>query len=231
MRAPAARPTGIVFHGRRDLPLVALTFDSNLTVGMERELDQHRVVSFDNVGVIDELDQMQVPATFFLTGLWIERYRDTARRLANDPLFEIASHSYAHRAFAPHCYDLGPVLPDALQVADIEHSEAVLHGLTARPTPYFRFPGGCYTPAALRAASTAAVLVVQYDLPSGDAFGHSVRAIVANVLNSARDGSIIVMHITGGNTAPLTADALPSIVTGLRARGFRLVRVSDLLAA
>jgi hypothetical protein len=39
------------------------------------------------------------------------------------------------------------------------------------------------------------------------------------------------MHVTGGNTAPLTARALPAVVVGLRTRGFQLVRVSALLAA
>ena len=47
----------------------------------------------------------------------------------------------------------------------------------------------------------------------------------------ARNGSIIVMHLTGGNTAPLTALALPAVVDGLRTRGFQLVKVSTLLAA
>jgi peptidoglycan/xylan/chitin deacetylase (PgdA/CDA1 family) len=72
---------------------------------------------------------------------------------------------------------------------------------------------------------------IQYDLPSGDAFGTSVGAIVRQTVNGAQHGSIIVMHITGGNTAPLTDQALPQIVTGLRARGFELVKVSDLLAS
>jgi len=38
------------------------------------------------------------------------------------------------------------------------------------------------------------------------------------------------MHITGGNTAPLTSYALPQVVAGLRQKGFTLVRLSDLLA-
>jgi peptidoglycan/xylan/chitin deacetylase (PgdA/CDA1 family) len=227
----AAEADGVVFHGRRDRPLVALTFDSNLTPAMVRELDHHQVVSFDNRAVIDELDQLHVPATFFLAGLWVERYPDEARRLAADPLFELASHSYAHRAFAPHCYDLGPPLAVDQMAPDIERSEALLHHFNGRVTPYFRFPGGCYTAAAVAAARTAGVVVIQYDLASGDAFGHSVNAIVRTVLSGVHNGSIVVMHVTGGNTAPLTDKALPAIVAGLRAKGFVLVRVSELLAA
>ncbi|HEV2309816.1 MAG TPA: polysaccharide deacetylase, partial [Acidimicrobiia bacterium] len=89
---------------------------------------------------------------------------------------------------------------------------------------------GCFDAGALRSIAPTGVTVIQYDLASGDAFGTSVPAIVRNVLNNTRPGSIIVMHITGGNTAPLTAYALPQVVAGLRQRGFTLARLSDLLA-
>jgi peptidoglycan/xylan/chitin deacetylase (PgdA/CDA1 family) len=215
--------------GRRDLPLVALTFDSNLTDYMIGELDRHKVASFDNIAVIDELDRLRVPATFFLAGRWMERYPDTTRRLAADPLFELGTHSYAHRAFTPSCHRLGTLAPDRM-AADVSHAEAVLRRFTDHPTSLFRFPGGCYDQNALAAIATVGVTVIQYDVASGDAFASSVQAIVDEVLRQARNGSIIVMHITGGNTAPLTNKAVPKVVVGLRARGFTLVPVSDLLA-
>ena len=225
---PTVAPGTVVTNGPRDRRQVALTFDSNLTDGMIQELDQHRVASFANVAVIDELDQLQVPATLFLAGKWIERYPDLTRRLATDPLFELGSHSYEHRAYHVPCYGLGG-LPVAQMAADVGHSEELLRQFTDRPTPYFRFPGGCYDAAALRATAGTGITVIQYDLASGDAFGTSVRTIVSNVINKAQNGSIVVMHITGGNTAPLTALALPYVVNGLRQKGFTLVRISDLL--
>jgi peptidoglycan-N-acetylglucosamine deacetylase len=223
-------PNGVVFHGSRARPLVALTFDTNMTDLMEAELDHHRVASFANIDALDELDRMDVPATIFLAGKWIERYPDVTRRLAADPLFELASHSYAHRAFHAPCYGLGRAMPAAEMAADVEHSEALLRSFTAAPTPYFRFPGGCYDDAALAAVAPTGVTVVQYDVVSGDAFGRSASVIVGNVVRNTANGSIVVMHLTGGNTAPLTAAALPPIVTGLRARGFTLVKLSVLLA-
>ena len=220
----------VIAHGPRDRPAVALTFDSNLTDAMIQELRTGRVASFANVAVLDELDQLQVPATIFLAGKWIEQYPDVTRRIAADPLFELGSHSYSHRAFHQPCYGLGTLrLPEMAD--DVNHSEALLRQYSTRPTPYFRFPGGCYDEAALRAIGPTGVTVIQYDLASGDAFGTNVNAIVRNVLTNTRNGSIVVMHITGGNTAPLTTLALPSIVNGLRQRGFHLARLSDLLGA
>jgi peptidoglycan/xylan/chitin deacetylase (PgdA/CDA1 family) len=74
------------------------------------------------------------------------------------------------------------------------------------------------------------VQVIQHDVASGDAFGTSVETIVRHTLTQTRAGSIVVLHITDGDTAPLPARALPAIVAGLRARGLRLVRLSTLLA-
>ncbi len=219
----------IVAHGRRDRPLVAITFDSNMTDGMLRRLDSGGVASYDDAAVVDELIRLRVPATFFLAGKWVLRYPAETRRLAANPLFELGSHSWSHRAFATPCYGLAPI-PTSAMAGDVRRSFAVLRQFTDQPVPYFRFPGGCYDTAALRAIASAGVTVIQYDVASGDAFGTSVDAIVRHTLAAVRYGSIIVMHITLAN-APLTPLALPRIVAGLRARGITPVRLSDLLAA
>ena len=224
-------PRGVVFHGSRDRPLVALTFDTNMTDQMLGELDRGTVKSFVNEDAIAELRQLDVPATIFLAGKWVERYPDATRSLADDPLFELASHSYSHRPFKAPCFRLGRALPVDQMAEDVDQSEQLLRQFTSEPTPYFRFPGGCYDQHALDAVAPTGVVVVQYDVVSGDAFGTSVSAIVDQTLRSAENGSIIVMHLTGGNTAPLTALALPRIVDGLRGRGLQLVKLSELLAA
>ena len=230
LASPARAPwPEVVFHGPRDRPFVALTFDSNLTDAMIRELDTKRVASFANMEAIDELETLQVPATLFLSGEWMERYPELTRRLAASPLFELAGHSYAHEAFAPHCFHLGTLRRDEM-ATDVARSEEVLRRFTERPTSFFRFPGGCYDGAALVAIRPARVQVIQYDVASGDAFGTSEKHIVGHTLSSVRNGSIVVLHITGDTTAPLTARVLPGIVEGLRGRGFTLVRLSDLLA-
>ena len=225
------KPVGVVFHGSRSQPMVALTFDTNLTDSMLAELDHGTVTSFANFDAIDELRRLRVPATIFIAGKWAERYPEVTRSLAGDPLFEVASHSYAHRAFKAPCYGLGAAMPAAEMAPDVEQSEAILRQFTDHPTPYFRFPGGCYDQAALDAIAPTGVVVVQYDVTSGDAFGTSANAIVEETLRQTTNGSIVVMHLTGGNTAPLTAEALPRVVEGLRARGLKLVKLSELLAS
>ena len=114
--------------------------------------------------------------------------------------------------------------------ADVEHSFAVLAPFGGHQTRYFRFPGGCYDGAALRAVAPAHATVVQYDDVGADPFASDAAGITARVLRQAHDGAIVVLHITQAN-APRTADALPAVIDGLQARGYRLVTLSDLLGA
>ncbi|HZS21066.1 MAG TPA: polysaccharide deacetylase family protein [Pseudonocardiaceae bacterium] len=215
--------------GRVEPPRIALTFDSNMTDAMVRLLATGKVNSYANVRVIDELQRSHTPATFFLAGKWVERYPDVTRRIAADSNFELASHSYSHRGFTAHCYHLA-ALPVDQMAADVERSFRVLAPFGGRQTRYFRFPGGCYDARALHAIAPAQATVVQYDIVGGDAFSNDPRLIINNVLRNAHNGGIVVLHITQAN-APRTAEALPTIISGLRARGYQLVRVSELLTA
>jgi len=229
---PGARPRGthpvVIFHGPRSRRQIALTFDSNMTDAMLRRLADGKVKSYANASVVDELQRSHTPATFFLAGKWVEAYPQLTRRIAADPDFEVASHSWAHEGFRGKCYGLGTI-GRAGMAADVERSFQVLGRYTDHATRYFRFPGGCYDAAALDAIAPVGCTVVEYDDVSGDAFGSNPARITADTVRNARPGSIVVLHITEAN-APETAVALPAIVKRLRAEGYRLVTLGDLLA-
>src|SRR5207249_6090015 len=125
---------------------VALTFDADMTDSMLYNLASGRVASYANVKVVDILEQRHIPATFFLTGEWALRYPDLTRRLAADPRFELANHSYRHQGFTANCYHLGQV-PANLMTDDVARTFGVVERFGGRQTRYFRFPGGCYDAA------------------------------------------------------------------------------------
>ncbi|NUR31447.1 MAG: polysaccharide deacetylase family protein, partial [Catenulispora sp.] len=215
-------------NGPRDRPRVALTFDGDMTVGMQERLRTGKTPSYDNTVLLADLRRLRVPATFFLTGLWIDTYPQEAKGIATDPLFEVASHSLTHRGFAGDCYGLGHV-PAEQMAAEVKAPFERLESVPgARTVPYFRFPGGCYDKAALRAIAPAGVTPIQWDVISGDADGASGDRIAATVLGKVRNGSVVVMHNSLGPAAH-TADAIVRIVEGLRAKGYEIVRVSDLV--
>jgi peptidoglycan-N-acetylglucosamine deacetylase len=220
----------VVESGPRNSRRIALTFDADMTPHMLRRLDTGETASYYNSALIFELRRLQVPATLFLTGLWMQRYPDVTRELAADPLFELGTHTWEHRAFTANCYSLAQV-PPAEMLEEVTRAQRLLEELAgSRATKLFRFPGGCYDAAALRAIASSGVTVIQFDLPGGDGFQQEPERIIRTVVDGARGGSIVVLHMNGGNTSPRTADAIGPIVAQLRARGYALTTVSGLFA-
>ncbi|MHC3450580.1 polysaccharide deacetylase family protein [Streptomyces prasinus] len=207
---------------------VALTFDADMTAGQgPRAAAGER---FDHPRLIAALRALRVPSTVFMTGRWAEEYPDQARSIGRDPLFEVANHSYSHYAFTGDCYGLPTLGRDRMR-ADVERAYTAFREVgVAHPMPYFRFPGGCYDREALKALVPAGVTAVQWDVVGGDAFATDADAVARQVLDGVRPGSVVVLHCTL-SAAPATERAVRTIVPELRRRGYRLVKVSDLIAA
>lgn len=207
--------------------VVALTFDADMTAdeGPRAADGEH----FDNPELIALLRRLKVPATVFMTGRWAEEYPSQARSIGTDPLFEIANHSYSHYAFTSPCYGLPTMETDAIR-GEVERAFGAIRKTGARNVvPYFRFPGGCYDGATLRALAPEKVTAVQWDIVSGDAFATDADAVAQQVLDGVKPGSLVVMHCTR-SAAPVTDEAVDQVVPELRKRGYRFVKVSELMA-
>ncbi|KOU36678.1 polysaccharide deacetylase family protein [Streptomyces sp. WM6378] len=206
--------------------VVALTFDADMTAdqGPRAAGGEH----FDNPALIADLKRMKVPATVFMTGRWAKEYPAEARAIGTDPNFEIGNHSYSHYAFKADCYGL-PVVPKDRTRADVEKATAQFKKAGVQnAVPYFRFPGGCYDDEVLRTLAPLKMTAVQWDVVSGDAFAKDANAVAEQVLAGVQPGSLVVMHCTR-SAAPVTDAALQRIVPELRKRGYRFVKVSDLI--
>ncbi|CAM5725981.1 lipoprotein [Streptomyces badius] len=206
--------------------IVALTFDADMTADQgPRAASGER---FDNPELVDLLRRLKVPSTVFMTGRWAEEYPAQAKAIGADPLFEVANHSYSHHAFSSPCYGL-PVVAKNAMTRDVERAFTAFRKAGVRNVvPYFRFPGGCYDDTALRALAPANVTAVQWDVVSGDAFATDADAVAEQVLDGVRPGSLVVMHCTR-SAAPATEAAVRRIVPELRERGYRFVKVSELM--
>ncbi|MDH2391077.1 polysaccharide deacetylase family protein [Streptomyces sp. HNM0663] len=218
--------TAVFERGAAAGKVVALSFDADMTAGQGPRAA--RGERFDNPGLIETLRALKVPSTVFMTGRWAEEYPDQARAIGGDPLFEVGNHSYSHYAFTSPCYGL-PTVDEGGMLQDVRRASAVFEEIGVRRTvPYFRFPGGCYDDAALRALAPAEVTAVQWDVVGGDAFATDPEAVAAQVLTGVRPGSLVVLHCTR-SAAPATEEAVRRIVPELRARGYRFVKVSELM--
>jgi peptidoglycan/xylan/chitin deacetylase (PgdA/CDA1 family) len=203
-------PNGLVTHGSRTRPEVALTFDAC-------EINS---AGYD-AGVVNDLLAAHAPATMFLGGKWMLDHSAATHALAQVPYFELANHSFNHPHFAR--------LTAAQINFEVTATQKILFALTGRVGHYFRFPYGEYTSAALAEVTSLGLTAIQWDDVSGDPSPKETTASeIAQVLRNVHDGSIIIMHMNGRGWH--TAAALPTIIAQLRARGFTLVTMSQLLA-
>lgn len=221
----AAEPTGTT-RAKTAAKTVALTFDADMTAGQGPRAA--RGERFDNPTLISSLRRLEVPSTIFMTGRWVEEYPFQAREIGSDPLFEVANHSYSHHSFTAGCHGL-PALGEKDKAADVERAFGAFRKAGVRQVvPYFRFPGGCYDRSTLRTLAPAGLTAVQWDVVSGDAFATDADAVAEQVLAEVRPGSVVVMHCTM-SAAPVTDEAVRTIVPALRERGYRFVKVSELM--
>jgi peptidoglycan/xylan/chitin deacetylase (PgdA/CDA1 family) len=216
----------LIEHGPRDRDAIALTFDADLSrllpalSGADRARPHREILAL--------LRASRVPATLFLTGIWVEAHREDAESLGSEPLFEIGNHSYSHRAFTGPCFGL-PVLSDrAAKREEVVRGAAVIADATGRHPSYFRFPGGCYSEEDVTLVRSLGEQPIQWDVLSGDAFDPDPASVTKRILAAVRPGSIVVMHLSEPRQS-VAAEVLVRVVPQLRARGLELVTLSELL--
>jgi peptidoglycan/xylan/chitin deacetylase (PgdA/CDA1 family) len=193
--------------------VVALTFDAGANA--------------DAVpSVLATLGRADVPATFFLTGNFVRDFRAAARSIAAAG-FRIGDHTATH----PHLTQLS----DAAVRQEILGGAAQITTVTGRnPAPLFRFPFGDTDARTIAIANQAGYVPVRWTVDTlgwqGTA-GHITAAVVASrVLAAARPGEIVLMHV-GSNPDDHTtfdADALPTVISELRAQGYSFVTLDAL---
>ncbi|MGH2341992.1 polysaccharide deacetylase family protein [Segnochrobactraceae bacterium EtOH-i3] len=207
--------------------IVALTFDLCETTG--------QIAGYDGA-VIDALRAADAPATFFPTGHWLQTHPERAAQMAADPRFELGNHSYGHANM--HGVDATRLQTDLLATeAVLAANRTATAGMCPAATAHvenpgprlYRFPYGSCSAESLKAANDAGAVVIQWDVVSGDPGGTSAKALTSRVVSQVKPGSIVVMHANGHGDH--TAEAVPAIVAGLRAKGYRLVTVGELLAS
>ncbi len=192
-----------ILHGDKNKPLIALTFDDGFDPAVSQQM-------------IDTLKAKRVLATFFLKGNWIAEEPVITQTIINDG-HEIGNHSYAHPQFTKL-----PIIRIKQEIQDQENVLVRNHQYS--PHPYFRFPYGARNPKIMKMVNDLGYTSIMWDIDTLD-WATDKETIVKEALTKAHNGAIILMHL--GKSA--TAEALPEIIDGLRAKGFELVTISTLI--
>jgi peptidoglycan/xylan/chitin deacetylase (PgdA/CDA1 family) len=168
-----------------------------------------------------------VRATFFLTGGFARSYAQVAQRIASAG-HRIGNHSDRHPEY--------PSLTNEQIRADLARAEDAIRSATGREAkPLFRFPFGARTPADIAVVNKAGYVPVRWTVDTlgwkGTSGGATAASVHQRVVDTARPGQIVLMHV-GANPddgSTLDADALPRVISTFRAAGYDFVTLDELL--
>ncbi len=192
-----------VWGGSNTENVVALTFDDGPKPGMTEPLLQILV-------------EQKIPATFFVIGRHVTEFPELTKQIS-DAGMEIANHSYSH----PNLTKISVM--DA--AAELMRTQTAIARVTGKFPRYMRPPGGNWN-------KSLAAIVKYWGLTacmwSVDAYGAeivSAQQVADTVLAQVHPGSIILMH----NGKMSTIQALPTILSELKRRGYKFATVGDLV--
>ena len=194
--------------------VVALTFDAGAN-------------SAGLPSILGTLADQQVPATFFLTGQWVDNNPHGVAVIHADG-HRLGNHSMTH----PHF----PALPDQAIRDEVQGAEQRILAAGADPRPLFRFPFGDRDERTIAAVNDLGYVAVRWTVDTlgwqGTSGGMSAQKVTDRAMNALRPGEIVLMHL-GSNPedgTTLDADALPDMIERMRAAGYTFVTLDALLS-
>ena len=170
----------VIRSARHGCHEIALTFDV---------CPVRRGSGFDT-GLVDELVEQKIPATFFVSGRWMIGHEAAMRRLLSVAFFEVETHGQMHAHLAG--------LDAAAQRREIEGPVDLLRSRYKHDSTFFRPPYGDYDETTLEVARALGLRVVLWSAVSGDPDPHLSEAdILAALATRLRDGGVVVFHANG----------------------------------
>jgi peptidoglycan/xylan/chitin deacetylase (PgdA/CDA1 family) len=217
--APAATkpvPTGL---GGKDwttvktsTKIVALTFDAGSNA--------------DGVAsILATLKADRVPASFFLTGQFVQNFPGKARDIVRSGA-RIGDHSVTHPKFT--------TLTDAQMRAQVVDAQKKIISVTgAESWPWFRFPFGDRNAHTISVVNSVGFVPVRWTVDTlgwKGKKGITVAGIVKRILDNLKPGEIVLMHCgSAPDGSTLDADALPTVIKDLQDRGYSFVTLDAML--
>ncbi len=172
----------------------------------------------DTPAFLTMLERSRARATFFLIGRQLSgAFRPMLLRELRDGDV-LGDHSWSH-----------PYLSSSREArGQLASTLAAIRSLSGYTPCVFRPPYGAYDQTVLREARSLGLATVLWNVDPSDYTQPGTAAIVSRVLAQVQPGSIIISHDGGGPRAQTLA-AYPAIIASLRARGYRIATIPELL--
>ncbi|QWT17788.1 polysaccharide deacetylase family protein [Collinsella sp. zg1085] len=169
--------------------------------------------------ILDILKEKGVKATFFELGTNITTYAKYSKRVLDEG-HQLASHSNVHAYL--------PKLDKTAMREDLTAAFTALKEATGLETQMFRAPYGAFDTNSWLKTYDLVSSNVLWNIDTLDWKRPGAAAITRAVVNGAQNGAIVLMHDGGGDRSQ-DVEALPGIIDQLKAAGYELVTVEELM--
>ncbi len=166
--------------------------------------------------LLDILDEHKVKTTFFLVGEWVDKYPESVKEIAKRG-HDVGNHSDTHAHMTQLSLDE--------QKKEYDNCNKKISELTKKEVTLFRPPYGEYDNNVVSICNDSGMYCVQWNIDSLDWKDPSPQDMVTRIENNLCEGSIILLH----NGAKNTPEALPLIIEAIKAQGYKIVPISELL--
>lgn len=172
----------------------------------------------DTQQILDILKEHDIHVTFFMTGGWVENFPEDVKKI-KEAGHDLGNHSENHKNMSQ--------LNDSDCQSELMKVHEKVKELTGVEMHLFRPPYGDYDNEVIQNVTSCGYYAIQWDVDSLDWKDYGVDSIVKTVTEhkNLQNGSIILMH----NGAKYTAEALPKVIEGLKAKGYEIVPISKLI--
>lgn len=209
---PLSEEATAVLAPHRELPVYSVERDDNVIS-----------ISFDaswggdkTMRILDILDEYNAKATFFLVGIWVDKYPELVKAI-QERGHEIGNHSDSH----PH---MTKISADKMR-QELAGLSDKLEAVTGQRPTLFRPPYGDYNNEVVTVARAEGYEVVQWSVDSLDWKNRGVDDLIRRATQKVEKGDIILFH----NDSQYIVDALPTILKTYQEKGFSMIPVGELL--
>jgi peptidoglycan/xylan/chitin deacetylase (PgdA/CDA1 family) len=167
--------------------------------------------------ILDVLKREKVQAAFFVIGKNIVGREDLLRRIDAEG-HVIGNHSYSHNFWFS-------VKSGREMVEDLKKCDESVFGTIGKRMKLFRPPYGVTNPMVSYAVSKGNYTSIGWSVRTFDTGSITRNDLLNRTLEKLGGGDIILLHDWGKHTAEI----LPELINGIRAKGFVIVRPDILL--
>jgi peptidoglycan-N-acetylglucosamine deacetylase len=196
-------PPEPIYRGNPEKPMIALLI--NVAWGNEYIPE-----------ILKILNQHQTKATFFFDGSWVKKNPDLANSILKEG-HEIGNHAYSHP-------DLNQRSRKDTIVELKKTNDVIKQNLDVQPK-WFAPPSGSFNGVTVQVANQLGMKTILWTVDTIDWKKPLPSEMVNRVVSQVGNGSMVLMH----PTKPV-AEGLDSMITKVKAKGYQLGTVRDLLS-